>query len=96
MTAQTITTDADNQDRNERNGSTMDAANCFIAWNEEANETQVMTRAEMVRSLTAQAHSLGRGTPACGEMERKALEVAQGGTAGYTTVAALREIGGVW
>ena len=61
----------------------------FIVWDSEAQEHIAISRAEMVGNLMGMATRLGRGTPASGEWERKAIEVAEGGTAGFMTEAQL-------
>lgn len=71
----------------------MSATDCFVAWDEDAGTTRILTRQEMADNLMAGAKLLGRGTPAAGLLEQRAAEVARGGSAGYTTVAAARELG---
>lgn len=50
-----------------------------IVWNAETDESLVVTREQAAAGIMAYARSLGPGTPACGEFERKALELLRGG-----------------
>ena len=61
----------------------------FLVWDETAQTTRQVTRQEAVNNLMALAAQLGRGTPAAGVMEGYAAEIARGGDAGFTTVAAV-------
>ena len=70
----------------------MSAADMFLAYDEATGGTVQITRQQMTGSLMALAAACGRGTACAGVFERQALEVARGGTAGYSTVQALDEM----
>ena len=48
-------------------------------WCAETDSAIEVTRAEAVAGLQRYARSLGPGTPACGEWERRAIELARTG-----------------
>jgi hypothetical protein len=64
------------------------SATRFLVWDETAQTTRQVTRQEAVGNLMALAAELGRGTPCAGVLEGQAAEIARGGDAGFTTVAA--------
>jgi hypothetical protein len=68
------------------------SATRFLVWDEEAQTTRQVTRQQMIDNLMALAAQLGKGTPCAGVLEQQALEIARGGDAGFTTVAAAGEI----
>lgn len=47
-------------------------------WDVEAGETAWVTRAEAAAGMVRYARSLGPGSPACGEAERRALAMLRG------------------
>ena len=49
-----------------------------LVYDEQADEIREVTRKEAAAGLMRFARSLGPGTPACGEWERKALAMARG------------------
>jgi hypothetical protein len=60
------------------NGSDMKARDVIAVWDVEHDAMIEVTRAEAAAGMLRYAHSLGRGTPACGEVERQALALLHG------------------
>ena len=54
-------------------------AGTVLVWDDDAQEHREVTRAEAAAGMVAYARTLGPGTPACGEVERAALNVLRGG-----------------
>lgn len=61
----------------------------FVVWDDDAGEHIAITRSEAAKHCMNLAARIGSGTPAAGEWERKALEITNGGTAGFMTVPVL-------
>lgn len=50
----------------------------MLVWDADSNTIIEVSRAEAAAGMVRYARSLGPGTPACGEYERRALEVLRG------------------
>lgn len=57
----------------------------FVVWDAEAGEHITIGRAAMVENLMDFAATLRPGSPARGEWERKAIQVAEGATLSFMT-----------
>ena len=51
-----------------------------LVWDTESGELIAVPRAEAAAGMVRYARSLGPGSPACGEVERQALQLARGGS----------------